>query len=340
MLHNLSRWQATTAQNWLANKQKCTSLVVKQSFDFDMQGKVFACQSSAQIRLADEITGHVSTSALIACNEVMPFKEGFEFYAQATAYPPKDKQVRVVEVNISLLSQRQTLLSKTLRIMGKRVWRRSLLGTIASDPQILSATKISYEHAYGGMQTTQSKQVKTTNIHQHNPAGRGYGVKWKNLKGAVLASIEYPEQTLKSPDKSIAVAGYGPIPPYWLPRLALLPQIEQSALASDQFPYKTPLPVTHFNYAPHDQQLKQTLQPGWQLSLKGLFPGQVYNKLTLLAIPYHKPLAAINAGHNQRRLNMVCDTLVLSAETQQFHLIWRTSIANSQLGKNTAFIVQ
>lgn len=113
----------------------------------------------------------------------------------------------------------------------------------------------------------------------------------------------------------------GPISPFWLPRLDLLLELEIDALCVGEFPYKSPLHAMHFNYAPHDQQLKQTSQPGLQLSLKGLFPAQAYTKQTMLRLPYCKPLAAMTFGHHQKRLDLVCDTLVIEADTHHFYLI-------------------
>ncbi len=320
-LYNDTSWQANVVENWQQDKQKCLTLVVKQSFEYDDQGKVFAMQDAPEIVVADDMLDEPTTSSLVAANETMPFKQGFEWYGNLTAYPPKGQQVKVIEVNVALQQGDAIASSKTLRVTGQRVWKSSLLGTKASQPSPLLPTALNYEHTYGGVDAH-----KPDKLYEHNPAGVGYRV--KHTKGAPLPLVEYPAQTLSHPKSRIPPASYGPVPQFWQPRLSRVPQIDQQALMASQYPYKSALDPQMYNYAPQDQQLDIAFDDNVQLLLKGVSPNKDYLDVTRISLPFLPPRVAIGVDEHaeQIQLALVCDTLVLDTDANAFHLLWRKSI--------------
>jgi len=353
MLYNTTPWQAITVENFSIEQKKCTTIIVKQSFDFNAQGEVMPCVVSEPIIQADEYFAEPTSSSLKTVNETAPYKQGFELYAQSTAYPPKGQQVNVIEVNITLQEQPtnssanestkassntpQILLNKTLRVTGERVWKRSLLGSVASTPQPLKPVAIQYEQAFGGVDSK-----KPSKYCSQNPIGQGFNLHSNEIIANSLPSIEYPQSTLRKAKDSIEVAGFGAIAPSWQPRLALIPEIDQDQLMQGRYPYKKPLPINAYNVAPQDQQIAQTftLAQPWQCVLKGLLPNLAYHQTVILNIPTNVPQLTVIQGEQQTPTTLICDTLVLNSDDNQFHLLWRTSIDNADLGDSPKFIVQ
>ncbi|MCJ8321135.1 MAG: DUF2169 domain-containing protein [Colwellia sp.] len=326
MLHNLSPWQGTIVENWQQNKQKGLTVVVKQSFEYDDKGNVYAMETSEDIVMADEMLAEPISSSIKTANEIPAFKKGFELYGNITAYPPKAKQAKVIEVTISLTQENRSVFSKTLRVTGDRVWQKSLLGKTASVPETLVATALSYENTYGGIDP-----VNGDKVFEENPAGKGFRV--KSINGCPLPKVEYPNDFLRHPKKQIAPASYGAIPQFWQPRLALLPEIEQTALMAGEYPYQSKLRDDVYNCAPLDQQLTISFTKDLVLSLKGVSPNKDYHHVTEVNLPYSPPLVALINGDEQVFIELTCDTLVMDTNANAFHLIWRKSIAKG-IGKN------
>ena len=333
MLHNLSPWQASLTENWQQNKQKCLTLVVKQSFEFDDNGQVFLMETGDDIVMADEMLADPIKSSLKNTNETAAFKAGFELYGNLTAYPPKGKQAKVIEVNVTLKQQESIVFSKTLRVTGERIWQSSLLGNTTSSPQPLAATPLNYENTYGGIDAQNSKK-----IYEENPAGKGFRV--KQTKGSALPCVEYPHKFLKHPKKTIPPASYGAIPSFWQPRLALIPNIDEELLMAGEYPYKGTLPSNCFNCAPKDQQVNITFDQSCTLCFKGVSPNKAYQHITELTLPYQPPEVVLIKDEQQKFIELTCDTLVLDADANAFHLLWRTSVAKSEVNEYSQWIVQ
>ncbi|REL26649.1 DUF2169 domain-containing protein [Thalassotalea euphylliae] len=348
MLHNLTHWHATIVDNWLANKQACKTLIVKQSFEFSEQGDVYPLDksnNSTVIIAADEMQGDPKCSSLIAACETVPFKQGFEVYGNFTAYPPKGKQAKVIEVHLSLCQitsahdqndescKPAPLFHKVLRVTGERTWQGSLLGTKASDPKPLCPVPLSYENTFGGIDANKADKTFT-----FNPAGTGYRV--KQPKGQMLPPVEYPNNLLTHPKKDGVAASYLPIPQFWQPRFELLPEIDQVATMAGEYPFQSALPENTYNYAPQDQQLAITYDNNMMLSLKGLVPNLDYHQQVDIPLPFFPPEVAIVQGEKQTTIDLTCDTLVIDGDANTFHLIWRHSIANKSLSPYATVVVQ
>ena len=126
MLHNFSAWQASTFSGWLEDSTEGQIVLVKQSYEFDEQGNVTAIEPGPEIIIADDYQDEPNNSPLCEVNEQVAFKHGFEVYGNCTAYPPKGKDARVIEVELGLDSPSQPLFKKRLRVTGARHWRAPL----------------------------------------------------------------------------------------------------------------------------------------------------------------------------------------------------------------------
>ncbi|WP_448565337.1 DUF2169 family type VI secretion system accessory protein [Thalassotalea ganghwensis] len=333
MLHNLSPWQATLTENWLADTTACKTLTVKQSYEFDASGQVYVLSPSIDICMAEQMSGEPNSSSLIQALETVPFKQGFEVYGNLTAYPPKGKTARVIEVMLALYQDQQPLMEKVLRVTGKRQWQRSLLGAKASDPQPLAPVALNYENTYGGIDSE-----KPDKHFEQNPAG--YGYRLKSPIGQHLPLVEYPKQLLTHPKNKGVAASYGPIPQFWQPRLDLMPDVDEQAAVAGEYPYSARLANNFYNCAPQDQQLDVEFSDGFTLKMKGLMPNTDYHDIIAIDLPYIEPVIALFNGEHQKQLAMTCDTLVLDCDANSFHLIWRANILSKLVSAHSQFVVQ
>lgn len=334
MLHNFSPWQASTFTGWLADSTEGQIVLVKQSYEFDEQGKVTAIEPGPDIVIADDYQDEPSNSPISAVNEQVAFKQGFEVYGNCTAYPPKGKDARVIEVELGLESQAQTLFKKRLRVTGARYWRRSLLGPVATDPEIIAPMAINYLHAYGGKELNNE-----SNTLLENPIGRGYKLKNKHAVGQQLPSVEYANSLLRKPSHTTPVASFAAIPSHWSPRVERLQEIDETALMAGEYPFKAAQPKDLYNTAPIDQQVEAEFAKGWALQLTGLYPLQQYGQQQRIELPYQPPIVEVVNTLARERLCMRCDTLVIDSDAQCFSLLWRGHLSINKIGANSQILV-
>ncbi len=324
-MHNMTDWEIAFFPTHDQHGNQAQLLVVKQSFEFDKKGNVMTLSPSLPIVMADEYSGEPLKSGLKNASEVVPYKHGFEFYGTFASYPPKGKQARVVEVNVSL-STGQLDTSKTLRVTGERRWRRSLLGLVASDPKPICRVELNYDVAFGGSAEQHS--------HSENPIGRGYKLKNKHAHGAILPQVEYQDHVLRKPSHSTPVAGYSPLPNHWQPRLAFQPKIEQEGAATAASLFQAAPAPRYFNAAPQDQIIDQPYGDGWQLHMTGFFCDHDYGNTISVALPYQPLKVKMMTKQKEKRIPLTCDTLVVDSDNMQFSLLWRTLLPMDALNPN------
>ncbi|AUJ70078.1 DUF2169 family type VI secretion system accessory protein [Pseudoalteromonas sp. NC201] len=335
MLVNESEWQSSTVEAWDEEKDPIVVVAVKQNFEYDVNGNVYPDPTGAPVVLADDFDGEGLEACLTAVSEVQPYKTGFEVYGELTCFPPTDKQARVIEVGLKLGCNDRVFVDKLLRVTGERVWKRSLFGPVASDPQVLSSCVLNYQLAYGGTSPSDEEQVST-----QNPLGRGYKLKNKEAKGQPLPQVEYANQVLKKPSHDTAVASFAAIPPFWSPRVDKLPEVDESQALAGKFPFKEVVPAAHYQVAPQDQQTPNPFSDGWWIEMMGLTPDLPYGQSLKLALPRAVPRCRLVNGPDATPIDMQCDTLVIDSQTQQFSLIWRGRVKKSQTGSNSVFLVE
>ncbi|AOT10938.1 DUF2169 domain-containing protein [Pseudoalteromonas luteoviolacea] len=334
MLVNDSAWFAEIAPSWDKDSQPCYVVVVKQNFEYSNQGEVSVEPSGPDITMGDGYQGEGALCELIAANDMVPFKQGFEWYGHLTCFPPTDRAAHVMEVSVELINEHGVLMNKTLRVTGERRWRWSLFGAVAKDLQPLKPTLLSYALAFGG-QVPNKPQI----MDRANPIGRGFKLRNRDGIGLLLPQVEYADQVLRKPRDTTPVASFAPIPHFWSPRLELQPELDVQAVVAGDYPYSEDLCAHFHNYAPADQCLPCTLKPHTTIALSGLTKGQPYGQKVTFELPYIKPELVMMRGAMQTSLNMVCDSLILDTHTQQFSLLWRTTVKQDGIHPMDTLIV-
>lgn len=288
---------------------------------FDPLGGIEPLEPVPPIEAADRHQEDNPAASLAAARESVPFKQGAEILCHATAHPPGEA-ARVMETTLGLSrNDGGEGWRKTLRIYGPRQWRKGLFGAQLTEPVPLQPLPLRYEHAYGG------RDIRNPERHyDRNPAGVGYSASSRWREGLAAPQIEIGPDYLQTLTQRPTPGGFGPIPTTWQPRAALQPDIAPTALAAGHCPYRQPLPPELYNAAPLDQRFEQPFQGGEVLQLGGLVAGAPPTGIAV-EIPRNRPEAWLVQGRAAPRpIQLVCDTLVVRADEQEIHLLWRGAI--------------
>jgi hypothetical protein len=319
-LDNPTPWQAALYPDWSADRKPQTTLVVKQAYRFDPQGQTEMLEPAPAIEAADRHFEESPAASLAAARESVPYKLGAEILCQGTAHPPGEA-ARVVETSLSLSRDGSEFWRKTLRITGPRQWRKGLLATGLTDPGPLQPLPLRYEHAYGGRDPRNPERR-----YEPNPTGVGYSARSRWYEDLAAPQIEIGPDYLETLSQRPTPAGFGPIAASWQPRIALVPEVDPAALAAAHCPYRQHLPPDLHNAAPLDQRFEQPFQGGERLQLGGLIAGAPADGISI-EIPRNRPEAWLIQGRAAPRpIQLVCDTLVVRADEQEIHLLWRGAI--------------
>ncbi len=319
-LDNRSNWAAGLYPGWNRDGQRQMTVVVKMAYRFAADGMLTELDSPPEIEEADRYYGDPGQSSLAAACESVPFKDGGEFLLTGTAQPPASGAT-VMEVSVDLCSGKDHFWQKTLRLFGPRSWEKSLLGIGVGKPGPLAELPLRYEYAYGGVDPNHEEQ-----LYAPNPVGSGYSQKGWRVKGMALPQIEIGPKYITRPAQRVPPAGYGPLAPFWEPRLAASSQLDESAIAWGGCPFAGQAPSGLYNAAPLDQRFENNFAGGETIRLKGLLAEAIQPEGVLLQIPTPRLAVTLVSEKRVETLAATCDTLSVDTDTRTLCLVWRSGI--------------
>lgn len=210
--------------------------------------------------------------------------------------------------------------SKSLRVVGRRVFSDGLSGAALSEPVPFTKMPITWANAYGGPG------------FDENPVGKG-------VASADAPTIEAPGSPMRSRSDRIAAAGFGPINPQWKPRASKRGVNYGPAWRKERAPfYSDDFDWTHFQSAPSDQ---------WMPYLKGDEVLQFQNldpKIQLLEtrLPGIAPRAfVVDDKAVFREVKLTLDTLFADLDEGVVYLTWRglDEVRDDDLGDVSTLMV-
>lgn len=202
--------------------------------------------------------------------------------------------------------------SKTLRVVGPRVWSDGLLGAAASAPAPFTKMPLTWANAFGGPGFAK------------NPVGKGLGSELPNVEaaaGPVRGRGDRPEP-----------GGFGPINPAWPPRAGKLGKAYGKAWREKRHPfYAEDFDWTSFHAAPADQQLQGYLRGDEELVLHNLHPTEPIFRARL---PGVRVRAFVNDDAARfREIAMTIDTLLVDTDREVVEITYRgvTAVRDMEL---------
>lgn len=193
--------------------------------------------------------------------------------------------------------------SKTLRVIGRRVWSDGWGGAAMSAPIPFTTMPLDWAHAFGGPGFPK------------NPAGKG-------ITSAELPNLEDPRFPLKSKADRPEPVGFGPISPEWPARQGKRGTQYGKAYQDKRAPYYAEdFDWTHFNAAPADQQLQGFLRGDERLELTNLYAETHSLEVRLPGLRL-RAFVKDTAGRF-REVGMSLDTLLADTDAGTLYLTWR-----------------
>lgn len=304
--------------------------VIKRAWRFDSEGNLQIHSPVPAIIEADQFSGEINRSSLVAAREIMPHKEKSEIIVYGSAQRPPDFQT-LSQVGLSIewksaieiphyknnartegpsikqdsFNQTTKKWHKSLFIFGERQWRTTLLGHLLSRPKpITAAIPLIYELAYGGYDPKHAE-----NYYASNPAGLGFSTQ-RRVHHLPAPQIEISPLINNLTDRPIA-AGYGPLPIAW-------------QLAENES--NTAIPVEINQVAPHDQRFDFLFGHGEIIKLKGMVAGIANSKTVTLKLSCQQPKLSLHLDEITQMVQPHCDTVVIDTEAMMLQQIWRAGI--------------
>ena len=235
----------------------------------------------------------------------VPHKPFGEFMAVGTAYSPSPTGSVAYQVRMQVGNA-----SKSLDVIGDRVWNTSLLGRHSPGPASpVKAVPLDYAHAWGGPK------------YPYDPVGRGF-------RTDAMPNLEVPGDHALKYAAEAQPAGFAPIPPSWPQRSAKL-RGPDGQWRRHRWPW---LPehfdYTFFNAAPPDQWIDGFFRGDESLQFDNMHPEHaVYT--TRLPGMRARCFVTKRQGDDDSQPASLCevplslDTLWVDMDQEKLSLVWR-----------------
>ena len=210
---------------------------------------------------------------------------------------------------------------KSLRVMGRRVWRETISGAEPGPPAPFVEMPLGYTRSFGGPG------------YEPNPDGLG-------VEGLELPNVEPPGEPILRRGDRPAPAGFGPVNPGWPQRKAMVGQNYRAAYSRERAPYyPDDFDWRFFNAAPLDQQLEGYLVGDEELRLQNLHPEHAAIAMKLPGLRIRCFVHDVEKSFREVRMNL--DTLFVDGDAKQVLLTWRglTRVKDAELEDVTTALV-
>ncbi len=293
-------------------------VAVKATFTIPRNGEEASlAEQQTPLTEADEFTGEPGLSAPLYETDYAQRKPYCDVLLNGSAYAPQGKPANLVTVSLQFGK-----MQKSFNVVGNRVWDRFMLNTSPSLPVKFVSKHISYDVAYGGVDTDK-KDPEKQKTYMKNPIGVGYYPisKGKDLIGKPLPNTEEIGKSIKSTKGKYIPVSFGPIGRNFESRIPFAGTYDQNWLDTkvpfwpDDFDYR------YFQSAPVDQQINYP-KGGEQVVLKNLtedgFKTFILPKVSM-------PVIFIPYRGKDKQVEGLIDTVFIEPDQKRFMITWRVS---------------
>jgi uncharacterized protein YjbI with pentapeptide repeats len=225
------------------------------------------------------------------------FKLNAEVLLSGSCHAPRKRPVTEAQVTFSVGAW-----SKSLRVVGRRVWTENLVGKVVSEAVPFTSMPIVYANAFGGPE------------YPKNPVGRGLGT-------PELPTIEHVDEPIRSKTDRPEPAGFGPINPGWAQRRDRLGRQYGAAFRERGGFYAEDCDWKYFHAAPGDQQLEGYLRGDEEMTFENLHSASASFSARLPGLRVRAFVRNREQPMVEARVNL--DTLHADMEGGLLTLTWR-----------------
>jgi hypothetical protein len=318
-LLNATRMNANYAMGMGPSGRELLVVVVKGTFRIPHDGKEpqLAAEQAALID-ADQFSGEPGFSAPLYECDYAPIKPRCDILLNGSAYAPPGRTARRVTVSVRIGS-----LFKSFDVVGNRHWVGAVVGVVASPPGPFSSIPISYDRAFGGIDSAHPDPARHR-YHERNHAGVGfhYNTEREFIDGSPLPNTEETGRPVVDPRGNYRPMAFGSIARAWQPRPKLAGTYDQNWL-DNIFPFLPPdFDNRYYQAAPEDQQIDYP-QGGEEVILENLTPsGYVAFRLPTVNVP----VVYYRRNTENHEAQAVMDTIMIEPDLDRFSITWRSSL--------------
>ncbi|MEZ4295260.1 MAG: DUF2169 domain-containing protein [Polyangiaceae bacterium] len=277
------------------------TVVVKATFDV-VPGEVRPATQLAPVYGADVYEGGNPGGALIAPNDLVPFKARADVLLVGHAYAPHGRPVSSLTVRLAAGG-----VDKSIGVFGNRL----LSGRGVGPALPFAKMALSYDRAAGGPGTANPIGIpRGDRLPNLEPVG------WSILRGENKPGAPAPSQRADAPPP----VAFGPIAPSWPERAPL-----QRAFRLDE-PMPEDVDPASFNAAPADQQTA-FLRGDETIVLEHLHPDHATLATRLPGLVPRAFADLYRFGPSP--IEMLADTLWIDTDRRKLCIVWRGEVALS-----------
>lgn len=282
---------------------------------FAIGPRLMPADEQLPVTMADQHYADPATSSIRAPSDVCLGKPGTDVVLIGSAWSPDGRPTWQMDVSLTVGP-----LSKTVRVLGDRVWEPSGSGTSIAWVAPFVRMPLVWERAFGGSDQTE----KGARAHARNPVGTGLRVSGgtKPLAGMPLPNVEDPRVLVSGPADSPEPAGFAPIAPHWDPRKGFAGTYDD-AWQRNRAPYlPSDFDSRFFHYAPAGQVTATPVTGGEPVEVLGATPdGPLRFSLPRVVV---QATFRRNEGEDVRRAAL--ETVLIEPDAKRVILVWRAAL--------------
>ncbi|MGF1751783.1 DUF2169 family type VI secretion system accessory protein [Vibrio cionasavignyae] len=259
-----------------------------------LNGSIWLETSGEEICDDPVYVGEPGFSAMKIDHEFAHYKQNTDvvIYGRARSYAKKPVLYHECRV---LLDEH---INKTIAVHGERVWiEHSGSITISHSTEFIEQN-IDYSCAIGG--------------DIRNRLGSGIASSNKELIEQRVPSVFYQNEDWSSTGKSLRVAGFGPIPPFFASRLAYAGTFDKHWQENRRPMLPVDFDRRFYQSAPKDQQCNGYLKGGERLVMSGF----CHDETMVFRIPSEQYVALVTFQDEQQRVDMDIYTVFVDTENR------------------------
>ena len=259
-----NRTHFAVGQSWIRDMNGAETWLVVVKATFDVLPSRETALSAHQLAVTRHAIyrGEPGRSSLLYENDFVLAKRTTDVLLNGSAYATGG-QVRSLEVTMQVGP-----VTKTLRVVGDRTWKRPWARLSAPEP--FRQMPLVYERAFGG--TDRQSKHPEADFYWLNPVGTGFVASRGRIFDAKPPNIEYPKQPVRGWKSRPAPAGLGVVASHWWQRARWAGTYDDEWAQTRQPLVPEDFDIRHYQCAPEDQQPPGFLQGGESVVLTNVSP--------------------------------------------------------------------
>lgn len=270
-------------------------------------------------RLADEQVpvnsgpvAHPAQKSLRYESDLGPPKAATDIILAGHAFAQSSEPVKEIVISFKVGA-----LQRSARVIGKRTWRRGLIGLSPSKAEPFLSMPLRHDLTFGG-DDPESKR------YSGNPLGCGA----EKILELALPNIEPVKQSYEHGARGNTAVIFGPIPNHWPARMQYAGTYDQRWQDNRQPLAPLDLDPRYWQIAPAEQQVAGRLKGGETILLENLTPAGFVaaGKLAFILPKLSLDLETRFFDGSRERSRPVIHTLILEPDTPRFSVVYHAAL--------------